>query len=202
VGKPVTVQTTVPTDGGERTIKVTFAEVDADGGTAIISDSSAAGTLPDQFRLLGQYFHVMTTPALSYKVPIEVCASYTEDPPPPPGYVAGVPEGELEIYHYEAAYGGFQNRTDFVDAPNNIVCAKVDNLSEFALVAPITSPSPTPRPSPGPVGGIAEYPQLEPEAATGGGSSGPNNVALAGAAGGAALVLAAGGWYARRRWLR
>jgi large repetitive protein len=53
-----------------------------------------------------------------------------------------------------------------------------------------------------PVGGIAEYPQLEPEAAaTRGGPSGPNNVALAGAAGGAVLLLVAGGWCARRRWL-
>ena len=55
---------------------------------------------------------------------------------------------------------------------------------------------------PAAVGGIAEYPQLGPEAATSANhSSGQDALELAGAAGGAALLLAAGGWYARRRWL-
>jgi len=49
-----------------------------------------------------------------------------------------------------------------------------------------------------PVGGIAEFPSLEPDAALAGpGSLSPLYVALAGAAG--VVVLAAGGWYARRR---
>ncbi len=52
-----------------------------------------------------------------------------------------------------------------------------------------------------PVGGIAEYPQLEPQAASGShGSSALNAPALAGLAAGAILLLAAGGWYAARRW--
>jgi len=52
-----------------------------------------------------------------------------------------------------------------------------------------------------PVGGIAEYPQLEPGVATSAhGSSGPSTLAVAGLATGAAVLLAAGGWYARRRW--
>jgi len=53
-----------------------------------------------------------------------------------------------------------------------------------------------------PVGGIAEYPQLEPGATSGvGSSSGPNALALAKLASGSALLLAAGAWYTRRRWL-
>jgi len=53
------------------------------------------------------------------------------------------------------------------------------------------------------VGGIAELPDVEPDAAVGEpGSSAPSTVALAGAAAGAGLLLAAGTWYARRRWLR
>jgi hypothetical protein len=52
-----------------------------------------------------------------------------------------------------------------------------------------------------PVGGVVEFPQLEPKAVSGGrGSSGPNAIALSGAIAGGALLLAAGGWYARRRW--
>jgi len=51
------------------------------------------------------------------------------------------------------------------------------------------------------VGGIAEYPQLEPSATSDvGGSSGPNALSPAGLATVAALLLAAGAWYARRRW--
>jgi cell wall-associated NlpC family hydrolase len=57
--------------------------------------------------------------------------------------------------------------------------------------------------SAGPVGGVAEYAQLERGAAT----SAPalpffSAATLAGLAVGAALLLTAGGWYARRRWLR
>jgi hypothetical protein len=53
------------------------------------------------------------------------------------------------------------------------------------------------------VGGIAEYPQLQPDSATAvHHSSTTNAVALAGLAAGGALLLTAGGWYARRRWLK
>jgi hypothetical protein len=51
------------------------------------------------------------------------------------------------------------------------------------------------------VGGIAEYPQLEPEiVASTHDSPGTSALALAGLAAGSALLLSAGGWYARRRW--
>jgi hypothetical protein len=50
------------------------------------------------------------------------------------------------------------------------------------------------------VGGIAEYPQLGPRAASSGrGSSAPSAAALAGVVAGGALLLAAGAWYAGRR---
>jgi len=53
------------------------------------------------------------------------------------------------------------------------------------------------------VGGIAEYPQLEPDAvASSRDSLGTNAFGLAGFATGAVLLLTAGGWYARRRWRR
>jgi len=52
----------------------------------------------------------------------------------------------------------------------------------------------------GAVGGIAEFPSLEPDAAPSGSSSSmPNTIVLAGAVAGSAVLLAAGGWYARRR---
>lgn len=56
--------------------------------------------------------------------------------------------------------------------------------------------------APAPVGGVAEYPELEPEAVSETrNSSGPDAMALAGFAAAGTLLLAAGGWYARRRWL-
>jgi len=54
-----------------------------------------------------------------------------------------------------------------------------------------------------PVGGIAEFPSLDPEAVAGGpGSSGANAIPLAGAVVAGTLLLAGGALYARRRWLR
>jgi hypothetical protein len=52
-----------------------------------------------------------------------------------------------------------------------------------------------------PVGGVAELPQLETNAASSGRDSWPPNAfTLAGLAAGGALLLAAGGWCAKRRW--
>jgi len=57
-------------------------------------------------------------------------------------------------------------------------------------------------PIPG-VGGIAELPALEAEAAAvQGGSSGPDRLALGALAAAGALVVVTGALYARRRWLR
>ena len=54
---------------------------------------------------------------------------------------------------------------------------------------------------PAAVGGMAEYPQLEPEAAsTTRPSSTPSALAIAALASGTALLLLAGAWYARRLW--
>jgi hypothetical protein len=53
-----------------------------------------------------------------------------------------------------------------------------------------------------PVGGIAEYPQLEPGTLRSGGSPARDTFALALGVAGGTLLLTAGGWYARRRWLR
>ncbi|MCJ7831622.1 MAG: hypothetical protein MUP86_03795, partial [Dehalococcoidia bacterium] len=62
------------------------------------------------------------------------------------------------------------------------------------------TPTPTP---PLPVGGIAEFPSLEPGAAVDrAASSGPSAVALSAAVVGGVVVLVAGGWYARRRRAR
>jgi hypothetical protein len=54
----------------------------------------------------------------------------------------------------------------------------------------------------GPVGGIAEYPEIEPAmAATTPGSSAPDTTALAGSAASGVLLLTTIAWYARRtRW--
>jgi len=51
------------------------------------------------------------------------------------------------------------------------------------------------------VGGVAEYPQLEPGPSRSGGSPARDAFALALGVAGGALLLTAGGWYARRRWL-
>jgi len=53
-----------------------------------------------------------------------------------------------------------------------------------------------------PVGGIAEYPQLEPGASRSSGSSARDAFALAFGLAGGTLLLTAAGWYARRRRVR
>ncbi len=54
---------------------------------------------------------------------------------------------------------------------------------------------------PAAVGGIAEHPQLQPEAASSAhGPSEPEFLAIGGAIAGGALLLMAG-WHAKRRWL-
>jgi hypothetical protein len=174
---------TVTVNSGGRTIDVTFDQVTGEGETAVISDSSAEGPLPGQFRLLGQYFHVMTN-ATGWGQ-IEVCASYEDDPNPVP-----------DIFHYDADKREFVLITD--SNPDHKVCGHVTKLSEFALVVP----------SAGPVGGIGELPDT---AGASGQEAGvpPDNsnwsaggdMALAGGLAAAAIAIV-GGWYARRRWLR
>ena len=51
------------------------------------------------------------------------------------------------------------------------------------------------------VGGIAEYPQLEPPAVVTEGNAGSHRTLAAFAMAAGVIVLAAGTWYARRRWL-
>jgi len=192
----------VTVNSGGRTFDVTFGHMDAPGGeTAVIADSSAEGALPGQFQLLGQYFHVMTTATVLQ--PIHVCASYQEDIN---GYVDGSTskEGDLKMLHYEG--GLFTNVTVRPESADpiktdyslNILCGKVDSLSEFALVVP----------SAGPVGGIGEPPDTAGASGQEAGVPPANSnwsagghVALAGGLAAAAIAIV-GGWYARRRWLR
>ena len=70
-----------------------------------------------------------------------------------------------------------------------------------ATTTPVGTPTNTPTPGPAPVGGIAEFPEPEPDAASAsGGSSFPPYDTLMGAAA-AVVLLGASGWYARRRRL-
>ena len=92
------------------------------------------------------------------------------------------------------------------DGDGNTDRAVVDpNTGQWYILGSfVFSPSPTPTPTqtPAPVGGIAEYPQLESGSPKGAdGSSVPNAFAVAGIAAGGAVLLMVGGWYARRRWL-
>jgi hypothetical protein len=173
----------------ERTYSVTFDSVTATGGTTVISDSSTAGTLPGQFQVLGLFFHVITT--ATYSGPISVCGSYQDVDND--GIVDGTPyyETTLRILHDEG--GSFVDRTDFTrtNYGNNILCALVSSLSEFALVVPSS------------VGGIAELPQVAGTPLEAPESSGGNvGVIVAALLAAGVVTLAGGAWYARRRWLR
>jgi YVTN family beta-propeller protein len=180
---------TVTADSGGRTIDVTFDEVDVAGGTAIISDSSAAGTLPGQFQVLGLFFHVITT--ATYSPPLIVCASYEDADNNGYEDTTGSDETTLRILHDEG--GSFVDRTDFIntDYVINKLCASVTSLSEFALVVPNS------------VGGIAELPEVAGTPLEAPESSGANvGLIVAAVVAASVVTLAGGAWYARRRWLR
>jgi len=183
----------VSADSGGRTIGVTFDTVTDDGGTAIISDSSTAGTLPGQFQVLGLFFHVITT--ATYSPPISVCATY--DDADNDGYEDTTHRDEKTLQILHDVGGSFvpvpdNGKTDYDE---NTLCGNVDSLSNFALVVPSTSP----------VGGIAELPDIANTRLGAQGSSGRDAgfpAALTAAVAAGVAALAGGAWYARRRWLR
>jgi len=84
------------------------------------------------------------------------------------------------------------------------VTIKYMEASPTPTSTPTATPTATPTSTPGPaVGGVAEFPSLEPEAAADGlGPSEATSIVLVGAAVVCALLLAAGAWYGRRYWLR
>jgi hypothetical protein len=189
---PATV--TAPNAGPGVGANLTFAGSATTGYTAIITAPTGGGPLPPNFMLVGQYYHVITTvpgTGTAGGGPYIFCAGYVEDIGGP-GLVGGAPEGGLQIWHFES--GGFtpKNRHDggspppFSDTNNtgptaNTVCAQVDFLSEFALVAPVTS-----------VGGLVSI-------VAGDSSSGVNTWLLAASIAGVIALATAGGWMVLER---
>jgi len=106
----------------------------------------------------------------------------------------GAFDEEAEAYAFTPQSGVF-------NGPHTFGTKSVNNFGHWSSVAADSLAISAPAPTPGPVGGIAEFPQLEAGAASGdGGSAAHNALALAGFTAGGALLLAAGGRYARRRW--
>lgn len=178
------------TEGGATLV---FVGTNPGGATAIVTAPTADGTLPSSFQLVGQYYHVVTTvPGTSTpgSGPYIFCAGYTDD-----GngreISTGVLEGFLQIAHFnettlvwelEPRYeitGGLLP-PPYSSTFANRVCARVDHLSQFALVTTTS------------VGGLVSI--------VGGGSSSAVGTWLrVTAIAGLATALAGASWIARRR---
>ena len=196
---PCTDETVTFLDG---TATVTFDEVTATGGTSVFSTETSAtgGVLPASFQLAGTgwasdpFYTVLTT--TEFTGDISFCVSYQDADND--GFVDGksppVQEDQLRLLHN--ATGSFDPDTvNSIDTTNNVVCAIVSGLSEFALGA---EEEPMP-----PVGGIALdgdaalRPLESPES-----SSGFGMMAWAISASAGATALGSAAWYARRRVAR
>ncbi len=186
----------------EDTATVTFDEVTATGGTTVISTetTTTGGILPASFQLAGTgwasdpFYTVLTT--TEFTGDINFCLSYQDADND--GFVDGksppVSENRLRLLHN--ATGSFDAGTvNSIDTTNNVICAIVSGLSEFALGAQVEPP---------PVGGVSlegELSGLPQTTVTP--SSGPSLVLLAVISAALLGVVALGGsaWYVRRRWL-
>jgi Tol biopolymer transport system component len=122
--------------GAGRTI--TFADVNTAGSTALVLAPTASTAMSPQFTVLGAaYLHVITTAGYTAGAgAITVCGPYPDANND--GFVDGInppfPEASLQVHHLE---GGFWvDRTYSIDTANNIICARTDSLSEFAIVTP------------------------------------------------------------------
>jgi hypothetical protein len=92
-------------------------------------------------------------------------------------------------------------RVMYYEAPG-LMLADAQALNDQANT-PLATASRLWRGDPGAVGGIAELPAVEPDAAAAESlSSGLGPLALGGLAAGGALLLVTGAWHARRRWLK
>jgi hypothetical protein len=167
------------------------------GDTAIITAPTSGGPVPPQFKLEGQFYHVITTvPGTNITNAAAgkfiFCAGYVEDAGSNPPTVGGTLEGDLQILHWNPGAGNWDppnltpryksvDAVPYSDAVTNVVCAEVDHLSEFALVGS------------GPVGGLVSI-------VAGDSSAGVSTWLWASIAGAIALATA-GGWIAlgRRR---
>ncbi len=208
------------------TATVTFAEVTATGGTTVLSTetTTTGGILPASFQLAGTtwasdpFYTVLTTTEFTGN--IDFCLSYQDKDND--GFVDGkappVPEGALRLLHN--ATGSFDPDTvNSIDTTNNVVCAVVSGLSEFALGAELSptataTATPTATPTvtatrtstatpPPPVGGISLDSELRALPLEEGDSSAGSTLPLAAVA--AVIVATAvlsAAWYTRRRWLR
>lgn len=147
-------------------IEVTYGEVVTAGTTTVTAFSNAAGEVPGNFaaEVRGQcvdepttsccvdsdcptgtctgcyraaYIDVTTTAVLI--PPIEICSAYQDSDDD--GIVDGssVPEASLRFLHDEG--GTFVDRTSSQDVVANVICAEVNSLSFFAVVA--EAPCPT-----------------------------------------------------------
>lgn len=113
---------------GTPLVTVTFADVTAAGTTT--GTVEEPGTPPDRFSFGNPplVFDVSTT--ASYRPPVIVCASYA-------GTI--LRKGPPHLFHFEN--GSWVDRTvSPVDTVHQIVCARVESLSPFAVVEPLNRP--------------------------------------------------------------
>ena len=114
---------------GTSPVALTFDEVTAAGITSLIT-SSTGPAVSTGFQMASSAYYDVTTTA-SFSGPVTVCIDYDEST------ISG-PEANLRLLHYEDTTGNgvpneWVDRTVSVDTANNVVCASVTSLSEFAV---------------------------------------------------------------------
>lgn len=120
-------------------IALTFGEVSSAGTTTVTASSNASGAIPSNFAagvngFQAAFLSITTTATLS--PPIDVCSTYpdVDDDGFLDGTSPAVPEAALSFLHGEGDPVEFVDRTYSRDPVNNVICARVDSLSPFAVL--------------------------------------------------------------------
>ena len=124
IGTGVGVQPVDPATGTSPVV-VTFANVNAAGGTTVASSSSGP-QLPTGFQVGNPpiYYDVSTT--ATYAGAITLCFSY--DPVAYPGGAS------LALYHFDSVSSSWQDVTTSVSTAPPLICGATASLSPFAVV--------------------------------------------------------------------
>jgi HYR domain len=106
-------------------VSLTFTDVTRAGMTTVTMATSGP-TPPAGFRLGDPpiYFDIATTAVFE---DVTICINYTG--------ISYINESSLSLWHFEEG-DGWVDRTETLDAVNNIICAEVGSLSPFAIFEP------------------------------------------------------------------
>ena len=113
----------LPPDGTTDTpVVVTFSAV-SEGGYTNLAESATGPAAPTGFKLGNPPLYIDIDTSAVFTPPVEVCIDYST--------VTFTNENNLKFFHYED--GAWVNATSSHDKANDIICARVNSLSPFAM---------------------------------------------------------------------